>query len=281
MDYQVKKHRPRIAVIGDSCIEAFNINIDESYPYLLKKKFQEKYDIYAFGSGGAPLSEYLNISRYVDKYFDPDIIIFNLEYNDFDESILKYNQYFRKIFLTLSVNGPQVTENKPKLDKSYAEFVFWKRFLRSHSALGRYIIFNLKLRVLYWGLVKKEFQGNVKFDASSTEQRKEVELATRYLVEKIKVENVGRKIIFVMAAQRDGIYNSNIVNLRSSWSYSLMKDLCRENSLNFLDLTEPFKNDYTKNLLKFNLNIDEHWNKYGHKITADAVYNFLINKCSL
>lgn len=281
IDYREKKQRPRIAVIGDSCVEAFNIDVGESYPYLLKHKFGEKYDLYTFGSGGAPLSEYLNMSRYVEKYFDPDVVIFNIEYNDFDESLLKYNQYFSKMFLTLSENGGQITENRPVLDSSAAEFVPWKRFLRRHSALARYLFFNLELRVLYWELLNKDFPKKAEFDLSKPAQKEEIRLAIKYLVEKINAENMQRKVIFVMTARRNEIDGSGMADPKSLWFYSLMQELCRENSLYCIDLTGPFKEDYAKNQLKFNLGTDEHWNKYGHQLAAEAVYNFLTGNCSL
>ena len=280
IDYQAAKSRPRIAVIGDSFVEALHVDLGKSYPYLLKQKFGEKYDIYTFGFAGAPLSEYLNISRYVNRYFDPDIIIFNVEYNDFDESILKYNKYYWKVFLTLSVEGSKVTENQPQPDKSYAEFVFWKRFLRSHSALARYLIFNLKSRMLYRGLVDKDFRGfykkNIEFDIPPAQQKKEIVLATRYLVERIKSENTGKIVIFVMDAPREKIYSQDLRGKQPLWLHDLMRDICRENHLYFLDLTEAFENDYAQSGLKFNTDLDEHLNEHGHEVVATEVYDFLI-----
>ena len=91
IDYQSKGERDRIAVIGDSYVEAFQIDITESYPYLLSNALGADYEVYSFGISGAPLSQYLNLSRYVVSEFDPDVLIFNVVHNDFEESIRKYN----------------------------------------------------------------------------------------------------------------------------------------------------------------------------------------------
>ena len=91
IDYQSKSERRRIAVIGDSYIEALNVDIAESYPFLLSTALGVDYEVYSFGISGAPLSQYLNLSRYVVSEFDPDVLIFNVVHNDFEESIRKYN----------------------------------------------------------------------------------------------------------------------------------------------------------------------------------------------
>lgn len=68
------------------------MDVDKNYPFVLREKLQNDYEVYAFGISGVPLSEYFHISRYVNKYFDPDILIINLFYNDVDESIYVLNK---------------------------------------------------------------------------------------------------------------------------------------------------------------------------------------------
>ena len=100
IDYYPINDKKLIAVIGDSYIEAFQVDVDKNYPFLLREKLKNDYEVYAFGKSGAPLSQYLHISRYVNRHFDPDILIFNLVHNDFDESIQELypgNTYFLKV----------------------------------------------------------------------------------------------------------------------------------------------------------------------------------------
>lgn len=91
LDYSPGKDKKLIAVIGDSYIEAFQVDADKKYPCVLRDMINNEYEVYAFGISGAPLSQYLNISRYVKRHFKPDIIIFNIVHNDFDESIYQLN----------------------------------------------------------------------------------------------------------------------------------------------------------------------------------------------
>ncbi|MBA4419356.1 MAG: hypothetical protein C0392_15850 [Syntrophus sp. (in: bacteria)] len=75
IDYYHINDRKLIAVIGDSFIEALQVDVGKNYPFLLKEKLANHYEVYAFGVSGAPLSQYLHISRYVNKHFDADVII--------------------------------------------------------------------------------------------------------------------------------------------------------------------------------------------------------------
>ena len=53
----------------------------------LREKLHSQFDVYGFGKSGAPLSQYLQMTRYVIKHFDPEIIVINVIRNDFDESL--------------------------------------------------------------------------------------------------------------------------------------------------------------------------------------------------
>jgi hypothetical protein len=53
VDYQKDKMKKRIAVIGDSYIEALQVDQDRSYPYLLSKRLGKDYEVYTFGKRGS------------------------------------------------------------------------------------------------------------------------------------------------------------------------------------------------------------------------------------
>ena len=82
-----KSKKPLIAIIGDSQVESLQVDIDKNFAALLRSKVDDKFSVYTSGISGAPLSHYLYMSRYVTKLFNPDVIVFNVVYNDFAESI--------------------------------------------------------------------------------------------------------------------------------------------------------------------------------------------------
>src|SRR5687768_1767173 len=90
VEFNKEKHQLRIAIIGDSYIEALQVNVEESLAgqlrHLISKSPYPEVEVYAFGVSGAPLSQYLQMARYASTYFDPDILVINVVHNDFDES---------------------------------------------------------------------------------------------------------------------------------------------------------------------------------------------------
>ena len=88
IDYEMnRREKTRIAVIGDSFIVALHVDVEESMPGLLREKIGDQAEVYSFGTRGAPMSQYLHMSRYVNKNSDPDILVFNIVNNDFDRSL--------------------------------------------------------------------------------------------------------------------------------------------------------------------------------------------------
>ena len=89
-DYEKSVKEPLIAVIGDSYVEALQVDNNESFHGLLKNKLGDSARVYAFGSSGTALSGYLAYVEWVKKNFDPQMLIINIVGNDFDESWFKY-----------------------------------------------------------------------------------------------------------------------------------------------------------------------------------------------
>jgi hypothetical protein len=269
IDYGEEKDRPRIAVIGDSYVEAFHVDVDRSYPSLIRAEIGDRCDVYSFGISGAPLSEYLNISRYVTRNFDPDVLIITIRYNDFAESILELNPGAIHM-LMVSVTDSTVTETTPRANYSFSQFSPTRRLLRK-SAIVRYLIINLKVQQAIHDMLKKRtYAGNIEFDAV-TENRELVEVATAYVFRCLREENPERRVIIVMGAPRHDIYAGTVEGSPLLTLNSLVARLSSANGFELLDLTEPMMKDYEANRTPFNSPWDFHWNEYGHSFTARQV----------
>lgn len=278
VDYYPVDEKKLITVIGDSYIEAFQVDSDENYPYLLKKKLKTDYEVYALGKSGAPLSQYLHISRYVNKYFDPDILIINLVHNDFDESIYELNpQDF--YWLQVSINkDDSITETIPHPNYSFQQYKPLKRLVYK-SALFRYLYLNLKVNKIRAKFMKSNidaFEANI--NVSAIKKHKELIFkATNYLVKTIREENSKKRIIFVFDAPRNAIYNNSLNECNVLWMHEMMKTICANNNVEYIDLTSFMKENYRTSKIKFNSELDGHWNEYGHKFVADILYEYLNN----
>lgn len=277
VDYHAKGEKPRIAVIGDSFIEAMTVDTDTAYPSLLAEKLGGEYEVYRFGVAGAPLSQYLNIGRYANRRFDPDIVIYNVVHNDFYESVLEFKPDYGYV-LTVSVVGDSVIENAPKPDYSFVEYNWKTRWLRK-SAVVRYVIFNLRLKLTLMQLFSRKDKPPAAAGFETGRFGTDVETitkATDYIVRRVHEENNDRRVLFVMDAPRGDVYNGSLDRSESMILHRLLGDTCARYTIDFLDLTEPIKRDYEKNHIKFNSPYDGHWNDYAHRFVSNEVYAHLV-----
>jgi hypothetical protein len=277
VDYHKEKKNgvKRIAVIGDSYIEAFQVDIDKSYPYVLSGMLGKKFEVYSFGMSGAQLSQYLHIARYAEKKFAPDIYIFNLVHNDLDESI--YSSPNKSMFLTIKVDDNTFTEIPPvEPEREFTKIPFSSLF--KMSSFFRYLYHNLELNNLFSTREEevKEVEMNVFIDEVLS-KKDSIKAVITYIMETIKSEFGNKKILFIMDAPRWQIYEGQLDKARSLELNNLVSQVCDSLDLQFIDLTSYMQNDYSKNKQRFETDYDGHWNEYGHKFVAQLLYEHLKN----
>ncbi|MBN1165076.1 MAG: SGNH/GDSL hydrolase family protein [Candidatus Krumholzibacteriota bacterium] len=267
IDYREVKTRPRIAVIGDSFVDAHQVDPGKKYPALLREALRDSADVYSFGKCGAPLSQYLHISRYVDRLFDPDVFIFNVVMNDFDESIRDLNPFIH--WLTLEIDGERVTEVPPRADYSQSQYN-WKKRLLKRSAVFRYLYSNLRVEVTLrrlGGRGAETCADNTRRDRMRRNIGR-ISLAADYILARIGKELAGKRTIIVIDAPRTEIYSGKGEGYDLEVLHRLMADLCAKHGLELLDMTGPMKDDYFSRGIKYNSPYDNHWNEYGHQFVG-------------
>lgn len=278
IDYVTEKTAgvKRIAVIGDSYIEAWQVSAEKNYPSLLDDSLGKGYEVYSFGVSGSPLSQYLHMSRYVEKKYSPDIYVFNLIHNDFHESIngLSYIPMYMTIKFDTDSTFTEVQPVKPERTHNK---VPGGEILRK-SSLFRYLYYNLNLMDKFRSKKagKKEVEMNVA--VSDVVDKKDSLIAvTKYLLSKIKTELAGKEVIFIMDAPRQNIYKGDLASAKVSWLNQMVSQQCRDMGMPFIDLTPLMATDYEKNKKKFETQYDNHWAEYGHEFVASVLYNYFKN----
>jgi hypothetical protein len=273
IDYSTEKNgRDLIAIIGDSYVQAFEVDAHNSFPALLRERLGKRYLVYSFGIAGAPLSQYLQMTRYVRKHFKPDILIYNVVHNDFSESLLSFSE--SPYFLRVRPENGTFAEVQPISYKSNS----WKRLLKP-SALARYFYENLKFYAMATPKMPKSEQHSYEANIDvgiSDDQRQLVERATDFLVKRIREENPDIPILFQIDALRDQIYAGRPISEgRAYWMNQSLSRACDNNHCYFLDLGKAFSLDYHAHNIRFNPDYDGHWNSYGHHLVEEQLYNRL------
>lgn len=269
IDYSSERSNKKlICLIGDSYIRALQVDVGKDISSLLRKKTQPEYEVYSFGHDGAPLSQYLHMSRYANRYFKPDIFVFLLVHNDFDTSIA--NLVHRPYFLQLSIVDKKIEEIQPTKPRHLYPFL-------TYSAIFRYLYSNLKLASLYFNLFQdfKNFNANVNVTSLSN-RRDTILLGAEYLLKQIQAENMGKRIIFMMNAPVDDIYNDKMQTSSVIWIHRMVKDLCVKDNLECIDLTSAFAEDYKAHRQRFDFKMDGHWNEHAHQLASEVLFDYLM-----
>jgi len=81
----------RVAIIGDSFVEALQVPFDKSLAETLAQK-NNTLEVLRFGISGAPLSQYVFMYETEVIHYAPDIVVFVVISNDFFESLEDYGQ---------------------------------------------------------------------------------------------------------------------------------------------------------------------------------------------
>jgi len=277
IDYDSLRSGPLIAWIGDSFIEALQVDSDRNAAFLLRERLYPEFDVYAFGKSGASFAQYLHMSRYVVKRYNPDILIINLVHNDFLESLgigPSAGTYF--MTMRLDPKDSTITETVPTKDPTTSQFVLWKRVLNK-SALFRYVYRNLHLnQVRLQQNQDTVYEANI--DTNEVEEyRSQIRLLVRHLMNRFRTEFNGTRILFVMDAPRQAIYAGSLEESRVVWLNHLVRETASEQGFEVIDLTDILLQDYQRNGIPFEFDIDYHWNEYAHSLVAEAVHSVLLS----
>lgn len=276
--YQVGKHpgKYRIAVIGDSYVEALQVDFNQSLAERLERKLgDERFEVYRFGISGAPLSHYLHVLRREVVRYAPDLVIVVLVHNDFHESYAFKPGVYTSSFLKLQIRDGTVVDEVPP--QPYRPP--WYSWIRD-TATWRYLAYRQQLRfqalrdfILGKKTAAEHYQANI--DASALEQqRANNRLATHYTFQGLKTvcQEHGARLLIVMDGDRHSIYENRQRGAKPLALNHIARTAAGYHGIPFLDLHGVFERDYATRQKRFNFVNDGHWNAYGHGVLADAIY---------
>jgi hypothetical protein len=283
-DYQEGKPDDvfRIAVIGDSYVEAFQVDVDRSFPFLLEKRLNKvagAVEVYAYGHSGANLIQYLAVLRHAACKAHPDLVVVNIVPNDLEESL----QGFARVdnWSVRPVDGGfDLVPPRPSGG-------LWLKRLVRHSALARYLIVNLEIQRgasavedLFRGDLR-EYEANV--DVSRNVLLKDREALDRFLRYALgalfeTTKGCDARLLLVLDANRQAIYaGEDPRESRIHIMNQAVMDVAGDLGVWVVDLAEVFSAAWAAENQRFDHELDGHWNRHGHSLVADAIKTWLIS----
>ena len=264
---KAKQNKPVISVIGDSYVEAFQVENKNTFHAILDKNL-ESYDVYPMGVSGSPMSQYLAVAKYASERFNPKLFVFLIIDNDFDESFMKRFpgfHYFDKF------NGLKLVNYEPSIVKRLAR----------RSAFLRYLYIDLK----WIKQLQRIFGSEVTTVDNKSNKNKEFleigRMANKKFLRGIEELSLTSHVIILLDGDRKAIYSGLDKRDKNKPVNTLYDELgmSAKNipNVNVIDLHNVFKREYLLNNERFDFSYDEHWNELGHSIASQALTDKIRN----
>lgn len=303
--------KPLIAIIGDSYIEAMQVDYANTTEANIVKRCADGARVYSFGAQFAPLSQYLSWVQYVGNTFAPQVMVINIVGNDFDESLLSYQR---------SSNGggvPGMQFFEWTQDRVELVVVPFKpegvitRMLR-HSALAQYLVRNVGVVNLWKDYRQRllappqekgvaaqvqvdakpqagsntivspiepeshsEYVGNAKRIYDAQKLRDSQKAVNEFLRRLPQVAQLPPKsIVLSVDAERPQIYTPK-GRLDTDSFFSVMRayfiQQARAQGFVVLDLRPAMMAQFDRTGERFEFPDDNHWNAAGHQLLASQL----------
>jgi len=273
IDYRpgVDKDKPRVAIIGDSFITGFIIPWEYHVANVLSEKLDSNFDVYSIGTDGGTLIQYTEVAKWVEKYLNPDILVFCLNTGDVESSVYNYDKSFRtnkklnyENGIFKEIDGYDFKPNRKN------------RIIRN-SAIARYLWMNRKLQFIRAGQIEANADpGSNILDEFDKEQSAVLQKAADYCLNKMSVNFPEIELVYIVDANRYKLYRNETKPEKLPVSCFIQNSVGKYGGT-YLDLTDMFFNDYQVNHKKFDWDNDYHWNFYAHELVARSIYEVIIH----
>ena len=279
VDYDSSVSTPLLAVIGDSYVEALIVPQQETLHARLARRTDGRGRVYSFAASGAPLSQYLIWAEHASREYGAGGGVFVVVGNDFDESLASVKR------------GPgfhHFAERGGRLELELVEYQpNRRRELIYASALGRYLVFNLKaLDVLtaFWATladraarctVHAEFVGNTSAESSTERLSKSRRAVDTFLAELPRRTGwkPARVLLLVDGVRRyagDGTLGNAPGSYFSQMRAYLIKQAAKR-GFGVVDMHPIFAMRHAADRSRFEYADDAHWNSLAHELAAEAI----------
>ncbi len=254
----VKQRTPgklRVAVVGDSFVEAMHVDPEQSFAAVLERGLRQEgmdAEVYSFGVSGFGTSQVLHLIRDYVLDYSPDLILYLFIRNDASDSCKCMDDKNWTVQYALGPSGE--LEKMPFMRYHMSAK---KRFLR-HSALARYLLYQRRLleRLRDSRRDEKAPHGG-RLDSCETDCWKIVGLLLQETDRTLQERGV--PWLLVWEGDADPAYAQGV--------REHLEALAADAGLPYRDLSPGFR--VAGRLYRFEG--DGHWNVEGHRIAGEAL----------
>ncbi len=311
-DFELEKKGLRIAVLGDSYVDAVQVPFKDMFPNqletLLNQRHSSDIEVMNFGVGGYGTDQELIVLKNNVLKYKPDIVLLLYVHNDIHD-ILKNNLISTKNGkLTYRIHKPNVVwKNFKALIRNLHTYYFLTKKCRQLPVLARTID---KIKVSTFKLFGEKFMNkhfpqiasDVRENKDSVSIPVDIETFLNPLPARVKklwdleykilqeIQNVSQKhkakFAMVIVARTYQLHESILhetlakYNIKKSEfivnnANKILVEFAEKRNIPILDLYSIFKKQIDAGKV-LHFRKDGHWNSDGHALAAWGINNFLI-----
>jgi len=275
-EYVESSALPLLAVIGDSFIEAAMVPCGETLQGRLAADVAGRGRVYSFAASGAPLSQYLVWAEHARERYAPAALVVSIVGNDFDESMARYSLYPGLHHFAPDEAGALRLVRADFRPSPVGPLVY-------ASAVGRYLLLNLKLRTHLSNLLRGAappdetwYVGNTPAEYTP-ERLAEAQRALETFLERLPAMSglPPERVLLVVDGMRPELYDPPQLERASTSFFGVMRarllEQGRARGFEVLDLQPAMREFFERDGRRLEFPTDYHWNAAGHQAAADAV----------
>jgi len=290
----------RIAVLGDSFVEAFQVESNRTFlalaEYQLNQEHSLKVELMNFGRAGATQSEELLILRNRVAKFSPDmVLLFFTPGNDIDEVRRETAGNLLRPFFNISKRGELILDTSFSETGAFKIKSFIKPF-KQHSALislicERYRAYQLAKQSKNKTKSKTNGRGNlpkkIKGYLSLCTDNPELKYLKSYQLNKILIKAMSEYCkekgmrfmlvcidIIVYIPENEKKYKEIDSTFNANFFEDDLEDYAKLLNIECLGLQRIFRRSYERNSVDLHWG---HWNYHGHKVVGESLTHKLVS----
>ena len=314
--YEKPANTFRILVLGDSYVEALQVALENTFPALLEKALNENspsliFEVLSLGeSGFGTADEYM---RYLDfgVQYSPDLVLLAFTTGNDIRNNSKFLNRDNVAFYFGFDEKRQLVLDRTLFNEHQNGLTLSKRFfqsLKQNSYLASFISERLSLlnqqlreghlegrsgeRRVASGKKPLDEYSDLNIYLSDLKPRwQEAFAITKELILKFRasVENGGARFVLVTICNAEQVHAHRAEELKQEYGLSfdydqpdrMLEDFARQKGITFLNLMPVFREYHLntgRTLHGFGPSQVGHWNENGHRLAAEEMIKFLLDK---